>query len=274
MIPGYQGECRQPVTGMEAVMSLEIVTVPCLKDNYAYLLRDEGSGIVALIDAPEPKPVVAALEARGWGLDLILITHHHADHVDGVNVLRERFGAKVIGAAADAHRLPELDVAVAPGDTVSVGESEATVLDVPGHTVGHVAFHFAADGALFSADSLMVMGCGRLFEGTPEQMWESLTLMAALPDATLVYSGHEYTMGNVKFALSVDGDNPALIKRAAEIEEMRRDGIATVPARLDLERATNPFLRAADPQFKALHGLESSSDAQVFAEMRRRKDSF
>lgn len=255
-------------------MSLEIVIVPCLSDNYAYLLRDKATGLVGLVDAPEPGPIIAALEARRWGLDIILITHHHPDHIDGVDALRSRFGATVIGAAADLHRLPKLDRAVSAGDTVTVGKSRAKVLDVPGHTVGHIAYHFADANALFSADSLMVMGCGRLFEGTPEQMWDSLRTMAALPDETEIYSGHEYAIGNVKFALSVDGDNPALVKRAAKIEAMRREGIPTVPARLDLERATNPFLRAADPAFKALHGLESSSDAQVFAEMRRRKDSF
>ncbi len=254
-------------------MPLEIVTVPCLSDNYAYLLRD-GSGTVGLIDAPETGPIEAALAERGWTLDIILITHHHPDHIDGVDALRSRFGATVVGAAADSHRLPKLDQAVAPGDEVAVGDSVATVLDVPGHTVGHIAYYFADAGALFSADSLMVMGCGRLFEGTAEQMWASLSTMAALPDATMIYSGHEYATGNVKFALSVDGDNPALVARAAEIEAMRRDGVPTVPARLDLERATNPFLRAADPAFKARHGLEKLPDAQVFAEMRRRKDAF
>lgn len=255
-------------------MPLQIVVVPCLRDNYAYLLRDGATGTVGLVDAPDPGPIGAALDERGWGLDLLLITHHHPDHIDGVDPLRVRYGCAVVGAAADRHRLPTLDRAVGAGDEVAVGESVATVMDVPGHTVGHIAYHFAEAHALFSADSLMVMGCGRIFEGTPGQMWESLRAMAALPDATEVYSGHEYATGNVKFALSVDGDNPALVQRAREIEAMRARGIPTVPARLDLERATNPFLRAADPDFKARNGLETSSDAQVFAEMRRRKDSF
>ena len=145
---------------------------------------------------------------------------------------------------------------------------------MPGHTVGHIAYYFAGDGALFSADSLMVMGCGRLFEGTPDQMWRSLSTMAALPDETLVYSGHEYAESNVRFALSVDGQNTALRERAAEISAMRQMGGATVPARLDLERATNPFLRCVDAGFKARLGLEKLPDAQVFAEVRRRKDAF
>ena len=255
-------------------MPLEIVTVPCLRDNYAYLLRDGATGQVGLVDAPEPGPIEAALGDRGWKLDLILITHHHADHIDGVDALRKRYRARVAGAAADKHRLPALDVELKGGDTIAVGESVAQVFEAPGHTVGHIAYWFAGAKALFSADSLMVMGCGRLFEGTPEQMWETLTTLAALPDDTLVYSGHEYAESNVRFALSVDAENAALRARAAEIAAMRQMGGATVPARLDLERATNPFLRAVDSGFKARLGLESLPDAQVFAEIRRRKDSF
>lgn len=260
--------------GGKRAMPLEIVTVPCLSDNYAYLLRDAATGEVGLVDAPDAKAIEAALKARGWGLDLILITHHHTDHIQGVEALRAVHAARVAGAAADRSRLPPLDVALKDGDTVRLGESVARVLEVPGHTVGHIAYYFAEAGALFSADSLMVMGCGRLFEGTPEQMWASLSALAALPDDTLVYSGHEYAEGNVRFALSVDAENPALQERAREIAAMRQMGGATVPARLDLERATNPFLRASDPGFKARLGLEKLPDAQVFAEVRRRKDSF
>ncbi len=174
-------------------MTLEIVTVPCRSDNYAYLLRDTSTGAVGLVDAPEAAPIEAALDARGWGLDTILITHHHDDHVAGVAQLQAKYGAKVVGAAADRHRLPALDLELAEGDTVAIGESRATVMEVPGHTVGHIAYHFAEDHALFSADSLMVMGCGRLFEGSAAQMWDSLSRMAALPDSTDVFSGHEYT---------------------------------------------------------------------------------
>lgn len=255
-------------------MPLEIVTVPCLRDNYAYLLRDRATGQVGLVDAPEAAPIGAALRERGWGLDVILITHHHGDHIDGVEALRRDTGARVAGAAADARRLPRLDIALDPGATVAVGESNAEVVDVPGHTVGHVAYHFPEAAALFSADSLMVLGCGRLFEGTAGQMWASLSRLAALPGGTLVHSGHEYAEANLRFALSVDGENEALLHRAKEIGALRQMGAATVPARLDLERATNPFLRVPDADFKARNGLEGLPDAEAFAEIRRRKDTF
>jgi hydroxyacylglutathione hydrolase len=255
-------------------MPLEIVTVPCLSDNYAYLLRDGATGSVGLVDAPEEAPIEAALKARGWKLDLILITHHHGDHIEGVEALRRAHGAKVAGFGPDRKRLPPLDIALEDGETVALGDSTARVIAVPGHTLGHIAYFFEEALALFSADSLMVMGCGRVFEGTPEQMWASLTRLAALPDETEVYSGHEYAMSNVRFALSVDGENAALQKRAQEIAVARNESRPTVPARLDLERATNPFLRVTDPGFKARLGLENLPDAQVFAEVRRRKDAF
>lgn len=255
-------------------MALEIVIVPCLRDNYAYLLRDGAGRQVGLIDAPEPGPIEAELEARGWDLNMILITHHHDDHIAGVEALRERYGATVVGAAADQHRLPSLDIALEDGDTIPLGVSMAEVIAVPGHTLGHVAYYFAGAGALFSADSLMVMGCGRLFEGTPDQMWASLSRLAALPGETAVHSGHEYAESNMRFALSLEPDNAALQERAAEIARLRREGRPTVPAALALEARTNPFLRASDPALKARIGMPNSPDAQVFAEIRRRKDAY
>lgn len=251
-------------------MPIEIVTVPCLRDNYAYLVHDSDRGETLLVDAPEAAPIRAALDARGWRLGRILITHHHDDHIAGVETLRR--GAQVAGAAADRRRLPPLDIALAPGGTVGDGALAARIHDAPGHTIGHVAYHLPEAKAVFTGDSLMVMGCGRLFEGTPDQMWDTLSRLAALPDETLVHSGHEYALGNIRFALAVDGDNPALIARAAEAEALRAAGRPTVPARLDHERATNPFLRAGDPGMKARLGLEGAPDAAVFAELRRRKD--
>lgn len=251
---------------------LEIVTLPCLKDNYVFLAHDRSSGETACIDVPEAGPVMEALAARGWALSQILLTHHHWDHIDGVEDLRRATGASVTGAGADAHRLPPLDRVVAPGDTVTIGHAQGRVLDVPGHTVGHVAFVF--EGVVFSGDSLMALGCGRLFEGTPAQMWGSLSALRDLPGDTLVCSGHEYTESNARFALTIDPGNTALVKRAERIFAARAAGRATVPSLLADELATNPFLRADDPALKARLGMGGASDVAVFAEIRARKDRF
>ena len=255
-------------------MPLEIVTLPCLADNYVFLLHDAQTGRTAVVDAPEAAPIRAALEARGWTLTDILVTHHHWDHVDGVEDLRAAYGARVMGAAADAARLPKLDVALSEGDSVEIGTHRGTVIDVPGHTVGHIAYYFAQDHAVFTGDSLMALGCGRLFEGTPGQMWASLSKLAALPPDTLVCSGHEYTEANGRFALTIEPDNEALKARLKKVHALRAAGQATVPSRLDEELATNPFLRASNPHVKALMGMENAPDEAVFAEIRRRKDSF
>ena len=223
-------------------MPLEIVTVPCRTDNYAYLLHDPSTGATAVVDVPDAGPVRKALADRGWSLTDILITHHHADHVEGVPALKAETGARVVGAAADARRLPPLDLEVAEGDTVMVGAVEGRVLDVSGHTMGHIAFVFP--GAAFTADSLMALGCGRLFEGDAPTMWASLMKLAALPPETMIYSGHEYTEANGRFALTVDPDNDALKARMAEVREARAKGRPTVPAPLSQEIETNPFLRA------------------------------
>ena len=196
-------------------MPVEIVTIPCLEDNYAYLVSDQASGKVALVDAPEAAPIITELEARGWGLDQIWITHHHGDHTQGVAELRERFGSQVVGNAADAKRLPKLDRAVSEGDTVDLGESQARVIDVSGHTIGHIAFVMDREKAAFTADSLMALGCGRVFEGTHAMMWESLSKFLAMPDDMQVYSGHNYGQANGRFALSIEPNNRALKERIA-----------------------------------------------------------
>lgn len=255
-------------------MPLELVTVPCLKDNYAFLLRDPATGVVALIDAPEERPIMAELAVRGWRLSKILITHHHNDHIDAVTGLAAASGARVVGAAADAHRLPNLDRQLRPGDVVRIGAEAGVVIDAPGHTVGHIAFHFPDSALLFTGDSLMAGGCGRLFEGTPDQMWQTLSTFAALPSATLVGSGHEYTTANLAFAATLEPENPALISRIARVAEARQMGRPTVPSRLSDELATNPFLRAGLPSMKAAAGMPDAPDAAVFAELRARKDRF
>jgi len=255
-------------------MPLQLVTIPCLSDNYAYLIHDPASGQTAVIDVPDAAPILSALDQRGWNLSLILLTHHHADHIQGAAALRDATGARVAGAAADAHRLPPLDLALREGDHLQVGSALGTVIDVPGHTVGHIAFHFAASQLVFTADSLMAGGCGRLFEGTGPQMWDSLSKLARLPPETLVCCGHEYKASNLRFALSLEPDNQALISRVKSTAQARQSGLPTVPSRLGDEHATNPFLRANLPQLKVVVGLSGASDAAVFTELRSRKDHF
>lgn len=255
-------------------MTLELITIPCRTDNYAFLLHDAGSGQTALIDAPEVPAIAAALDARGWGLTDILITHHHDDHIAGVDTLRDLYKPRVIGAAADAHRLPRLDLAVAEGDSFTVCGELVSVFDVSGHTIGHIAFYFAASQMAFTADSLMALGCGRLSEGTAPQMWASMKKLRALPADTLICSGHEYTANNARFALTVEPDNAALMMRVAEITTTRAQGGLTVPSLLSLEIQTNPYLRADNPALAAAIGMNGAEPAEIFAEVRRRKDKF
>ena len=255
-------------------MALLIVTIPCLQDNYAFLAHDPETGRTAVVDVPEAAPILRELASRGWRADLVLLTHHHADHVQGLEGLLAEHSARVAGARADAHRLPRLDLPLEPGDSIAIGSETGTVIDVSGHSVGHIAYHFPDSGVAFTGDSLMALGCGRVFEGTMPQMWESLSRLAALPSETLICSGHEYTSNNARFALSVDPDNTALQARAREVEAARARGAPTVPSRLHDELATNPFLRAEDPALRTHLGMPDAAAAEVFAELRTRKDRF
>lgn len=220
--------------------------IPILSDNYAWLLRCSETGAIAIVDPAEEAPIAAAIDAQGGRLDLILLTHHHGDHVAATDTIRSRFPAPVVGAAADAYRLPKLDQAVKERDTVTFGATKARVIDTPGHTVGHIAFHFADGNVLLCGDTLFSLGCGRLLEGTAADMFASLAKFAALPGETLVCCGHEYSLSNAKFARHVDPDNAALAVMAATIAEQRAAGIATIPSLLSDEMAANPFLRAPD----------------------------
>lgn len=255
-------------------MTLQIETVPCLSDNYAFLAHDPETGDTAVVDVPEAAPILKALADKGWSATHVLITHHHADHVQGLDELLAEHDAKVVGHAADASRLPKLDIALNDGDTVTIGSDTGTVMDVSGHTIGHIAFHFPDSKVAFTADSLMALGCGRVFEGTMPQMWDSLSKLAALPPDTTICSGHEYTAANGRFAVTIDPDNPALISRAKAVEAARDQGKPTVPSTLSEELATNPFLRATDPAVQAHLGMTGADAADVFAEIRTRKDNF
>ncbi len=255
-------------------MSFEIVTIPCLEDNYAFLLTSGGDA--AVVDVPEAAPILSEIAARGVTVTDILLTHHHADHVQGLDGLKAGIGgaARVVGAAADAHRLPPLDLAVSDGDRFDLLGAGTAVLDVSGHTVGHVAFHVPAAKAAFTADSLMALGCGRVFEGTMDQMWASLGKIARLPGDTTVCSGHEYAEANGRFAVTIEPGSAALRERVARIAEARSMGVPTVPSLLSEELATNPFLRAGAAGVRSGLGMSGASDAEVFGELRRRKDAF
>ncbi|WP_299425344.1 hydroxyacylglutathione hydrolase [uncultured Shimia sp.] len=255
-------------------MPHQIVTIPCLSDNYAFLIHDDTSGATALVDAPEPGPILDELKTRGWTLSHVLLTHHHWDHIDGLPDILAAHPAKIIGAKADEHRLPPLDLAVTEGDTFEFAGESVSILDVSGHTVGHIAFHFPDTAAVFTGDSLMAMGCGRLFEGTPAQMFASLSKLAALPDATTVCSGHEYTAANCAFAVSLGEDNATVAQRIADTADKRAKGIATVPSNLGLEKQTNPFLRSASLALQKALSMEGAAPVDVFTEVRKRKDTF
>lgn len=253
---------------------LEIAVFPALSDNFGYLVRDTGSGRVAAIDAPEEGAILAELEKRGWTLTDILVTHHHSDHTDAIAPLKRRFDAHAIGPREEAGKIAGLDTLVGGGDTVTLGETVFEVFDVPGHTLGHIAFFSPADKALFSADALFSLGVGRMFEGDAESMWAGLERLKALPGETKIYCGHEYTLSNAKFALSVDPDNAALKTRADEARRQIDAGEPTIPARLSEELAANPFLRADTPDLAQAMNLAGAPAWQVFGALRKAKDNF
>jgi len=255
-------------------MTLEIHAVPVLTDNYVYLLREPEADAVAAVDPSVAAPVLAALERLGWRLTHILNTHHHWDHTGGNLELKAHTGCTIVGPKADAARIPGIDVALAEGERYRFGAETAEVFDIPGHTRGHIAFYFPESKALFCGDTLFSLGCGRLFEGTPAQMWDSLSKLRRLPPDTKIYCGHEYTQSNARFALTIDPGNAALRARAKEAAALREKNLPTVPAVMASECAANPFLRADDPALARALEMETADPVEVFAEVRRRKDAF
>jgi hydroxyacylglutathione hydrolase len=255
-------------------MSAKTHLFKCLQDNYGVLLHDPASGATAAIDAPEAEAVEAALAETGWNLTDILVTHHHNDHTAGIPALKQRHGCRVVAPRREAARIPDTDVTVREGDVVSVGQLGARVLDTPGHTGGHISYWFKAEKMLFAGDTLFSVGCGRVLEGTPEMMWQSLLKLRNLPGETQIYCGHEYTASNVAFARTIDRNNRALLARAEEVAALRAEGKPTIPSTIAAEKAANPFLRADVPTFAASLGLGGSAPAAVFAKIRAAKDNF
>ena len=253
-------------------MTAEIRLFPCLSDNFGYLIHDPATKATASIDAPEAGPIVKALEREGWTLTDILVTHHHADHVGAIAELKRKYKCRVVAPYDNGTPIPLVDERVKQGDTVTVGSLVARVIETPGHTLDHISYMFDAEHALFCADTLFSIGCGRVFEGTYPMMWESLLKLRALPDDTRIYCGHEYTASNVKFALGIEPDNAALNKRAEEVARQRAANQPTVPTLIRDEKAANVFLRADVPSVAAALGLAGKPAAEVFGEIRERKN--
>ena len=254
---------------------LSVELIPAFQDNYIYLMREAGSGVVGIVDAGDAEPALAELDRQGLVLTHIFNTHHHPDHIGGNARLKARFpAASLIGPRSETERIASMDVTVADGDTVDFGTLAFTVIEVPGHTRGHIAYWTEEGKAVFPGDTLFSIGCGRMFEGHAAQMWRSLGRLRALPSDTRIYCGHEYTQNNARFALTVDPDNNALADRAAEVSRLRAAGRPTIPSTIGLEIRTNPFLRADDPAVALGVGLPGADPVAVFAEVRLRKDNF
>lgn len=253
---------------------LEMHQFICRTDNYGLLVHDHRSGATASIDAPDASEIERHLKARGWQLTHLFITHHHIDHVEGIVQLKERFSSTVTGPAAEADRIPGIDIQVSGGNVFKFAGRDVHVFACPGHTKGHIAYSIPSEYSLFAADTLFSLGCGRVFEGTMEDMYHSVNQFKQLSPSTYVYCGHEYTESNARFALSVEPGNRALQQRAAEVSQLRQQGKMTCPTTIGEELKTNPFLRTDSQEIRSHLGMASASDAEVFAELRRRKDNF
>jgi hydroxyacylglutathione hydrolase len=255
-------------------MMLEIIQIPVLNDNYIYLIHDPVSGETAVVDPALAQPVLDVLDEKQWQLTHILNTHHHVDHIGGNLDLKEQTGCNIIGAKNDQHRIPGIDILVEENDQISLGTHQAIIIETPGHTSGHIVFYFTEDSALFCGDTLFAMGCGRLFEGSAEQMWLSLNKLKSLPELTQVYCTHEYTQSNGRFALTVEPNNKALIARMEKVNQQRNHGLATIPSTIEQEKETNPFFRADSPDLQKKLKMQNEPLVEIFTEIRKRKDRF
>jgi hydroxyacylglutathione hydrolase len=253
-------------------MAAEVRLFPCLTDNFGYLVHDPQTGATASVDAPEAGPVIKALEREGWTLSDILVTHHHHDHVGGVAELKRKYRCRVVAPHDKTTRISDVDLRVGQGDVVKVGNLLARVLETPGHTLDHISYVFDNEKVLFAADTLFSIGCGRVFEGSYPMMWESLLKLRSLPDDFELYCGHEYTAANVKFALTIEPDNAALKARAEEVKRLRAENKPTVPTLLGEEKRANVFLRADEPSVAAGVRMKGRPAAEIFAELRERKN--
>ena len=252
---------------------LQVHQFPCRDDNYGVLIHCPEHNLTASIDAPETSAVKAALAEKGWTLTHILTTHHHGDHTEGNLPLKEETSCTIVGPKAEASKIPGIDVELSEGDTYQFGDHTAQVFDTPGHTAGHISYLFAADKLAFVGDTMFAMGCGRLFEGDAQTMWNSLSKIAAWDDDVTVYAGHEYTLSNAEFALTVDPENAELQKRVEDVRAKRAAGEPTLPTTMAMEKATNPFLRPSDPGIRSHLAMQDAEDWQVFGEIRARKDA-
>ena len=255
-------------------MSLEVIQIPCLKDNYGYLIHDAVTGLTASVDTPDPDAILDQLKNRGWRLTHIFNTHHHWDHAGGNLDLKAKTGCRVVGAEIDQQRIPGIDHCVREGEQVLFGDHRFIVHETPGHTLGHIAYHFIDQHLAFVGDTLFSLGCGRLFEGSPDQMWTSLRKMMQWPDQTLIYCAHEYTEANARFAMTIEPDNPDLQKRYEDVKRLREEGRATIPTTIALEKKTNPFLRADSLSIQSRLNMKGAPLKEVFARIRQLKDDF
>ena len=254
--------------------SLEIKMFPCLFDNYGFLIHDAETNLTATIDTPEVSAIQNALAEQKWQLTHIINTHHHFDHAGGNLELKSKTDCTIVGPSSDQQRIPGIDVAIEHREEFKFGNHKVVCYHTPGHTTGHVVYHFVNEKVAFVGDTLFAMGCGRLFEGTPEQMWSSLQLIMQWPDDTLLYCAHEYTQNNAEFALTVETENPELVQRKAEVDLMRSNNQPTVPTKVGIEKKTNPFLRPNSEEIKINLNMTQASNTEVFAEIRKRKDNF